>query len=127
MATWSCSSLHCTSNISLRSRKETSTEESSVNMKIFIGLEDLHAELPGLTMMYFFFLVTSITSFRTYPLIHMQSTNMVKVRTAIMQTYYTTFMIQNSLYFMKTDAENVCLSVGIILITNRIKMRIIFK
>ena len=30
-------------------------EESSVNMKIFIGLQDLHAELLGLTMLDFFF------------------------------------------------------------------------
>ena len=38
-----------TNNISLCSRKETSKEESSVNMKIFIGLEDLHSELLGLS------------------------------------------------------------------------------
>ena len=43
-----------TSNISLCSRKDTSREESSVDMKIFIVLEDLHAELPGLTLLDFF-------------------------------------------------------------------------
>ena len=53
-----------------------------VNMKIFIGLEDLHAELPGLTMLDFFLSVTStMTRFGTYPVIHTQSTNMV--RTAV--------------------------------------------
>ena len=44
-----------TSIISLRSREDTSKEESSANlMKIFIGLEDLQAKLPGLTMLDFF-------------------------------------------------------------------------
>ena len=43
-----------TSNISLCSGKDTSKEESSVNMKIFIVLKDLHAELLGLTMLGFF-------------------------------------------------------------------------
>ena len=42
-----------TNNISLCSRKDTSREESSVDMKIFIVLKDLHAELPGLTMLDF--------------------------------------------------------------------------
>ena len=79
-----------TSNISLCSRKDTSREESSVNMKIFIDIKDLHAELAGLTMLDFCLSVTSMTRFGTYPLIHMQSTNMVKVRATItgMQTYY---------------------------------------
>ena len=44
-----------TSNISLCPRKDTSREESSVNKKIFIGLKDLHSELPGPTMLDFFF------------------------------------------------------------------------
>ena len=44
-----------TSSISLCSRKETAKEESLVNMKIFIGLEDLHDELQGLTMLFFSF------------------------------------------------------------------------
>ena len=38
----------------LCSRRDTSREESSVNMTIFIVLKDLHAELPGLTMLDFF-------------------------------------------------------------------------
>ena len=42
-----------------------------------------HVELPGLTILDFFLSVTSMTRFGTYPIIHMQSTNMVKVRTAI--------------------------------------------
>ena len=76
--------------MSLCSRKDTSKEESSVDMKIFIGLQDLHAELPGLTMLDFFLSVTSVTRFGKYPVIHMQSTNMVKVKTAITrrQTYW---------------------------------------
>ena len=53
------------------------------NMKIFIGFTSLYTELPGLTMLYFFLLVTSMTRFGTYPVIHMQSTDMVKVSTAI--------------------------------------------
>ena len=79
-----------TSNISLCSRKDNSKEESSVNMEIIIGLDDLHVELPGLD---FFLLVTSMTRFGTYPVIHMQSTNMVKVRTAItrMKTCYKAY------------------------------------
>ena len=81
-----------TRKISLSSRKgkDTSKEELSVNMKIFIGLEDLLAELPGPTMLNFFLSVTSMTRFGTCPVIYVQSTNMVKVRTAItrMQTYY---------------------------------------
>ena len=40
-----------TSNVSLCSRKDTSKEESSVNINILISLEDLHPELPGLTML----------------------------------------------------------------------------
>ena len=42
-----------TSNVSLCSRKDDSSEESSANMKIFIGLKDLHAKLQGLTMLDF--------------------------------------------------------------------------
>ena len=79
------------SNISLCSRKDTLKEESLlVNMKTFIGLEDLHAKLPDLIMLDFFLSVTSMTMFGTHPVIHMQSTNMVKFRTAItkMQTYF---------------------------------------
>ena len=34
--------------------KDPSNEESSVNIKIFIGLENLRAELPGLTILDFF-------------------------------------------------------------------------
>ena len=51
------------SNISLCSRKDTSSKESSVNMNIFIGLKDLHAELPSLTMLDFSLSVTSMTRF----------------------------------------------------------------
>ena len=78
-----------TSNNSLCSREDNSREESSVNMKIFIGLKDLHAALPGLTMLVFFPLVTSMTRFGTYAVIHMQSTNMVEIMTTItgMQRY----------------------------------------
>ena len=62
-------------------------------MKIFIGLKDLHAKLSGLRMLEFSLSVTSMTRFGTYPIIHMQSTNTVKVRTAItrMQTYYKAY------------------------------------
>ena len=82
-----------TSNISLCSRKDTSREESSVNMKIFIDLRDLHVEPPGLTMLNFLLSVTSMTRFGTYSVIHMQSASMVKVRTAIIrrQTYYKAY------------------------------------
>ena len=38
-------------------------KESSVNIKIFIGLKDLHAELTGLTMLDFFLSFTSVTRF----------------------------------------------------------------
>ena len=37
---------------------ESSKENSSVNMKIFKGLHDLQAKLPGLTMLDFFLSVT---------------------------------------------------------------------
>ena len=79
-----------TSNIPLCSRKDISREVSSVNMKIFIGIEELHAELLGLTMLDFFLSVTLMTKFGTCLVIHIQSTNMVKVRTAItrMQTQF---------------------------------------
>ena len=61
-----------------------------MNMKIFIGLEDLHAELPDLTMLQFFLPVTLMTRFAV---IHMQSINMAKVSTAItrIQTYYKAY------------------------------------
>ena len=86
-----------TSNI-LCSRTDTSREESSVNMKIFIGLEYLHAELPGLTMLDFFLLVTSMIRLGTYPVIH--STDVVKVRTTItrMQTFYKAYDPKCSLF-----------------------------
>ena len=42
------------SKITSYSRKDTSREELSVNMKIFIVLKDLHAEIPDLTMLDFF-------------------------------------------------------------------------
>ena len=38
----------------LCSRKDTLSEQSLVNMKTFIVLKDLHAELLGLTMLEFF-------------------------------------------------------------------------
>ena len=40
-----------TSNISSCSREDTSRAESSVNMKLFIGLKNIRAELPSLTML----------------------------------------------------------------------------
>ena len=60
-----------------------------MNMKIFILLDDLHVDLQRLTMLDFFVTVTSMTRFGVYPIIHMQSTNIVKVMTAItrMHTY----------------------------------------
>ena len=60
--------------------KDTSREESLVNMKMFIGLEDLHAELPGLTMLDFCpfgYLDDKVWSISHN---HIQSTNMVKVK-----------------------------------------------
>ena len=45
--------------------KGASREDSSANMEIFIGLKDLHAELPGLNMLDFFLLVSSMTRFGT--------------------------------------------------------------
>ena len=64
-------------------QKNTSREESSVNMKIFISLEDVHPELPESNHAGYFLSLTSMTRFGTYHVIHMQSTNMAKVRTAI--------------------------------------------
>ena len=96
-----------TSNISSCSRKDTSREQSLVNMNIFVGLKDLHAEVPGLT----------------YPIIHIQSIKMAKVRIAV-QTYHKVYDPKCFL-FHKRHAENVYLSVVIILIIN--KMRTIFK
>ena len=59
-----------TSKISLWSRKKgVSREESSANVIIFFGPKDLHAELPGLNMRFFFLLVTLMTRFGTYPVI----------------------------------------------------------
>ena len=75
-ATRCCRSLHKQHFFVLQ--KDTSREESSVNRKIFISLKDLHANLPDLTMLNFFLSVISMTRFGTYPVIHMQSTNMVK-------------------------------------------------
>ena len=81
-----------TNNNYLCSRKYTLREESSVSMKIFIGLKYLHAKLPGLTMLDFFS-VTLMTRFGTYPIIHMQSPNMVEVRTVMtgMQVSYMAY------------------------------------
>ena len=81
-------------------------------MKIFIGLKDLHAKLPDLTMLEFFLSVTLVTRFGTYPIIHMQSTNMVKVRTAIarMQTYCKAYD-PNAFHFLK-DGCRKCGSVN---------------
>ena len=59
------------SNISLCSLKDPSKEESSVNVKIFIGLKELQAELLGLSMLEFSLSVTSMTKFGAYPVIHM--------------------------------------------------------
>ena len=93
-------------------KRHFAREESSVNMNIFVGLKDLRAQLLGLTMLDFFLSVTSIPRFGTYHVIHMQSTNMVKVRTAItrMQSI-TRFMIQNAFYLMK-DGCKKCISVN---------------
>ena len=77
-----------TSNISFCSRKDTSKENPLVNIEIFIGLKDLYAELPGLSMLDFFLSITSMTRFGAYPIIHMQTINMVKVKTAITRMYY---------------------------------------
>ena len=72
--------------------KFTSREESSVNMKIFIGFKDLHAKVQGLTMPDFYLSATSMTRLGTCPVIHMQSTNMVKMTTIKrMQTYYKSY------------------------------------
>ena len=111
-------------------QEDTSKAESSVNMKIFIGLKDLHAELLGLTTLDFFpfgYLDDKVWNI-PYPIIRMQSTNMVKVRTAVtsMQTYYKTYD-PNSFYFVKDGCRNVYLSMGIILKMNKMKMKIIFK
>ena len=45
--------------------KGTSREDSSANMEIFIGLKGLHAELPGLNMLDFFLLISSMARFGT--------------------------------------------------------------
>ena len=72
----SCVATRCCSSLDkqhfLCSRKDTSREESSVNMKILFGLKDLHVELPGLTMLDFFLSISSIRRFGAYPVIHMQ-------------------------------------------------------
>ena len=62
-------------------------------MKIFIGFTGFFTELPGLTYALFFPSVNSMTRFGTYPVIHVQSTDMVKVSTAIrrMQTYHKAY------------------------------------
>ena len=52
-------------------------------MKMFIGLQDLQAELPDLIILDLLLSVTSMTKFGTYPVIHMQSANMVKVRAIV--------------------------------------------
>ena len=72
-----CSSLHNKHFVALQ--KYTLRKESSVRMKIFISLEDLHAKLPGLTAMLTFSFdyiddkVWNIPS----PVIHMQSITVV--------------------------------------------------
>ena len=95
--------------------KDTLKEESSVNVKIFICLEDLHTRLPGLTMPDFSVSVTSMTRFGTYPVMHMQSTNMTKVRTTItrMQTYYRAydpkcFLFHERLYRKCVSVSGYC-------------------
>ena len=114
-------------NIALRSRKDTLREESSVNMKIIIGLRDLHAELPSLTMLDLFLSVTSMTRFGTYPAIHMQSTNIVKLKTAFsrLQTYYKAINPKSFLFHEGRMQKMYACSMGIILIIN--KMRTIFE
>ena len=74
-------------------QKKHFEKESSVNKKIFIGLEDLHPELLSLIMLDFLILVTMMTRLGRCPIIHMQSTNIVKVWTAItrMQMYYQAY------------------------------------
>ena len=116
-----------TSNISLCFGKDTSREESSANMKIFVDLKDLHAELPSLTMLDFFLSVSSMTRFGTCPVIHMQSTNMVKVRTAItrMQTYYKAHDPKCLLFRERRMQKTYINAMDIILIMN--KIRTIFK
>ena len=49
--------------------------------------------LPGLTKLDFFLSVTSMTRFGVFPVIHMQSTNMVDDRAGItrMQKYYKAY------------------------------------
>ena len=61
-------------------------------------------------MLYFFLLVTSMTRFGTYPVIHMQSTDMVNVSTAITGRI-TRLMIQNAFYFMQ-DGCRKCIAVN---------------
>ena len=80
-------------------REGTSKEESSVNMKIFICLRS-----PGRTTgptfddTAFFLSKTLMTKFGMYPVIHMESTDLVDARAAVtkIQMYYK-IMIQNAL------------------------------
>ena len=71
-----------------------------IKMKIFVGLKDLQAELPGLTILDFFLSVTSMTKSGTYSVIHIQSDKLVDVRSAItrMQTYYNAYDPKNFLF-----------------------------
>ena len=58
-------------------------------MKIFIGLKNLQAELPGLTILDVFLSVSLMRKSGTYLDTHIQSANLAKVRAPItrMQTY----------------------------------------
>ena len=95
------------------SREDISKEESSVNMKIFIGLKDLQAELPGLTKLDFSLARNSHAI-----------TNLVYVRAVVtrIQTYYQA----KALYFRKRGTQKMYIcQQRILLIIN--KMRAICK
>ena len=67
-----------------------------------------------------------MTGFGTYPVIHKKSNMWLQLGPLLQKCrHITRLIIQNAFYFMKDRCRNVHLSMGIILIMN--KMRMVFK
>ena len=79
----------CEQNFYVVIPKGNLKENSSVNMEVFVCLQDIHTEQPGLTILDFFLSVTLMTNCGMCLLISMQSANLVKLWTTIirMPTY----------------------------------------
>ena len=99
-----------------------------MNMKIFIDLKDLHAELPSLTMLDFFLSVFSVTMFGTCPVTTCSQLIWLRLGPLLQECKrITRLTIQSAFYFMKDECRKRISvnAMDIILIMN--KIRKIFK